>query len=132
MEIKTGALLRVVKATRMSVRMAKDLQALMVDKTRTWADEVSGLLADALFEISGEELTPEKSFNESVAMMMLKSDMSDASVADGIMLKNRIQNMHLKQDEVQQPKPQTISKEEFQRMYVQSGGYQYTPEGEFK
>lgn len=38
MEIKEVAILRVVKATRMSMRMAKDMQALMVDKARTWAD----------------------------------------------------------------------------------------------
>lgn len=132
MEIKEVAILRVVKAARMSMRMAKDMQVLMVDKARTLADEVSGLLADALFEISGEELSPEKSFEQSTVMMMLKSDMSDSSVADGIMLKNRIHNMISKMDEVKQPKPQIISKEAGQRMYVQSGGYQYTPEGEFR
>ena len=128
MEISKDALLRVVKATRISMRISEDLRKLMVENTRTWADEVTGQLTDALFELSGEKLPPEKNFDDSMIMLMLKGDMSDGSVADGIMLKNRIQEMLSRSDEIQQPKPQTMNKEEVQRMYVQSGGYQFRGE----
>lgn len=130
MEISRDALMRVVKATRMSMNLAEAIQRLMLDKSsRTFADEIAGFLKDALFITIGESET--KNFDDSMTMRLLTSDMSDGAVADYIIMMNKIRK-HIDTEEVQQPKPQTMSKESVQRMYVQSGGYQYTPEGEFR
>lgn len=130
MEISRDALMRVVKATRMSMSLAEAIQRLMLDKSsRTFADEIAGFLKDALFITIGESET--KNFDDSMTMRLLTSDMSDGAVADYIIMMHKIRK-HIDPEEVQQPKPQIMNKESVQRMYVQSGGYQYTPEGEFR
>lgn len=130
MEISRDALMRIVKATRMSISLAEAIQRLMLDKSsRTFADEIAGFLKDALFITIGESET--KNFNDSMTTRLLTSDMSDCAVADYIIMMNKIRK-HTETEEVKQPKPQIASKESMQRMYVQSGGYQYTPEGEFR
>lgn len=130
MELSRDALLRVVKATRMTMKMAEDMQKLLLDKnSRTFADEIAGFLKDALFITIGE--TETKNFDDSMTMRLLTSDMSDGAVADYIIMMHKLRK-HIEPEEVQQPKPQIASKESMQRMYVQSGGYQYTPEGEFR
>lgn len=137
MEIKRDALVRVVKAARLSLKMADAMQLFMIDK-RPWtvADEISGHLKDALFIILGEHALHEKSFDESMTMRLLTSDMSDGAVADYIIMMQNIQK-HIEPELaapniVQQPKPQIMSKEEFRKLKDQNGGYCYTPEGEWK
>ena len=132
MEISRDALLLVIKATRMSMKMTEAMEAFMIDK-KSWtlADEVSAHLKDALFITIGEPENVEKNFEDSMTVRLLTSDMSDGAVADYIIMMNKIRK-HIEQEEVQQPKPQIASKESMQKMYVQSGGYQYTPEGEFR
>lgn len=133
MEITRDAILRVVKAARMSKNVAESLQQIMVDKkSRSWADEVFGQLSDALFIMIDDRVKAGENFDDSMTMKILNSDMSDGAVADTVITLNRLRNRIQGNEEVHQPKPQIISKEAGQRMYVQSCGYQYTPEGEFR
>ena len=132
MEISRDALLRVVKAARMAIKAAETMQSLMVEKGGwTWADEIAGQLLDSLFKMSGEQLAVGKDFNkDSMTMRLLTGDMTDGAVADWFIMMSKIRNK-ITEETVNQPKPQIVSKEDEQRMYVQSGGYKYTPEGEW-
>ena len=130
MEMKRDALVRVVKAARLSIKMAEAMDAFMIDKNVwTLADEISAHLKDALFTILGE--VEVNNFNDTMTMRLLTSDMSDEAVADYIIMMHNIRK-HIGSDEVQQPKPQIMSKEEFRKMKDQNGGYCYTPEGEWE
>lgn len=122
MEITRDALVRVVKAARISMRMAEDMQKLFQKPTWTCADECAGFLKDALYMILGET----DGLENSRTMLLLQSDMSDEAVADAILLTDRV-NQHIKA-----PAPNTITPEEMHRFYQQNGGYCYTPEGEFR
>lgn len=132
MEITKDALLRIVKTARLAMNAAETMQKLMVNSGGwTWADEISGQLVDSLFILSGEHLAAGKDFNnDSMTMRLLTSDMTDNAVADWFIMINKIRRKFTDED-VKQPKPKIVSKEEEQRMYVQSGGYKYTPEGEW-
>ena len=123
MEISRDALMRVVKATRMANRLAKDTQAmLMVKCTETVADIIADLLADCLFEFIDEDFGPEKDFcNESVTMKLIESELSDSEVTDYILHRAEL------------PKPVIRDLDETRMMFEKNGGYQYaeTPEGEW-
>ena len=54
MEISREALLLVIKATRTAMRMAEDMQRMVLGKGETTADQIAGYLEDALLIISGE------------------------------------------------------------------------------
>lgn len=142
MEITRDALLRVVKSARLAMKTAETIQDLMMEKGRwTMADEIAGLLSDALFRMSGEELAAGKDFNkDSMTMRLLKGDMSDGAVADWFMMMSRIRDRisgELVADKmvvgesVTQPKPHTTTTGETYELYLRNGGYHYTPEGEF-
>ena len=131
MDIQKDALLRVVKATRASIRLAKTMQNLLVDTNSwTWADEISGQLCDALFELSGEKLESGQDFlKDSMTMKILKGDMDDESVTEWILLKDRIrQRLDGNFNYVPQPKPNIFSAEEMNELFRKNGGYS-TPEG---
>ena len=136
MEIERGTLTQIVAAARMSMKLAEAIEMLLVDKNAmSIADEISATLQDALFEISKETLDAKKNFaTDSMTMRLLNGDMSNGAVADFFFMMDKIRRNHLapQEEEVKQPAPQTMSKEEFRRMYVQNGGYSHsTPEGEF-
>lgn len=133
MEIKKDALLRVVKATRMSMRMAECMKGLLADENAwTTADMIAGFLKDALFCIAGEELTVGENFLEnSMTMRLLTGDMDDESVTDWFIMMDNIRNRHLKPQGEELPKPQTMSKEDMRSLYQKNGGYM-TPEGDWK
>lgn len=132
MDIQKGALLRVVKATRASIRLAENMNKLMVDKSWSWADEIAGQLTDALFEISGEKLESGQDFyKDSATMMVLTGDMSDEGVTDWFIMKDKIRNRLDGKAEVQMPKPNTMSPEKMKELYQQNGGY-CSPEGDWK
>lgn len=133
MEISRDALLRVVKAARAAIRLAETMNKLMVDgKAWTWADEIAGQLADALFEISGEKLeSGQDFFKDSATMMVLTGDMSDEGVTDWFIMKDRIRNRLDGKVEVQMPKPNICTTAEIFKMFNENGGYQ-SPEGEWK
>ena len=122
-------LLKLVKATRMADRLAQDAKCMLLDrKGWTVIDEISGMLCDVLFDISGDQLEPGEDFiNDSMTMMMIRSNLSDGLVRDMIC------RMSECRDRVEQPKPNLISKEAFDRMYEQNGGYRCreSPEGEW-
>lgn len=115
------ALLRVIKATRMSLRLAEDTRKLLInEKAQTVPDCIAGFLTDALFYFCGERLTSKQDFNrDSQTMKLLTSDLSDGEVTDKFLAM------------VQQPKPTLISKEEFRELYEKNGGYM-TPEGDWQ
>ena len=106
-------ILRIVKATRMAIWLAEDMQKLLLESNRqTWADEIAGQLADALFLISGEKLSPKQDFmKDSKTMRLLKSIRSDSVVADEFF------------QMANQPAPNTIETEAFNALYERNGGY---------
>ena len=131
MEISKDALLRVVKATRTSMRQAKAMQMLISEeKTWTTADTISGLLLDALFEMSGEKLDLKQDFKDSNTMRLFTGDMSDEGVTDWLIMMDNIRRNHMPQEDVRQPKPQTMEKKEVRKLFKENGGYQ-SPEGEW-
>lgn len=134
MEISKDALLRIVRAARLSIKVAETVNGFMFGEGKPWsiADQIVGDLEDAIYEMLGEKSDPKSSFSESMTMRLLTGDLSDEAITDYIITLNRLRKRTQGIEEVQQPKPQIISKEAGKRMYVQSGGYQYTPEGEFK
>ena len=133
MDIQRDALLCVVKAARASIRLAKNMNKLMVDgKCWSWADEIAGQLADALFEISGEKLeSGQDFFKDSATMMVLTGDMSDEGVTDWFIMKDRIRNRLDGKAEVHMPKPNVMSPEKVKELYQKNGGY-CSPEGDWK
>ena len=124
MEISRTALLNLVKAARMSDRLAQDTKALLLRKEEwTVADEISGFLADVLFEISGERLLCNQDFmNDSQTMTLIRSDLSDNEVADRFEETFRSIENH---------PPVLMEREQMRNLVKKNGGYMYTPEGEF-
>jgi len=129
MEIERDALLQVVKATRMALRLAESTQKLFLDKA-PWsvADEISGQLADALFKVSHDKA--DRPFGDSTTMRLLKGDLSDEAVTDWFYMMYRIDKRLNQQEEPVLPKPQTMNKEDVRTMYNANGGYM-SPEGEW-
>ncbi len=107
------ALLRVVKAARMSLKLAEDTKKLLVnERQQTWADEIAGLLSDALFHFSGDYIGPKQDFErDSRTMNLLRSNLSDGAVTEEFIAM------------VQQPRPVFTSPEEFKDLYHRNGGY---------
>ena len=128
MEINKDALLRVVKAARMSMKLAEDMRPLLINaKGQTWADEISGQLIDSLFILSRETLKPGQSFYESNTMLMLNSENSDGTVTDWFIMMDKIRK-HISEpeQEVQQPAPQIMNPDEIDELRKTSGGYPRT------
>ena len=128
MEISRDAMLRVVKAARMADKLAQDTKALLMDRNGwTVADEISGFLDDALFNMIGEKLEPGQDFaNDSVTMMLIRSKLSDAEVTDEFI-------SIAEENKPKLPKPNLVSRDEFNAMVRKFGGYKAeTPEGEWQ
>lgn len=136
MEINRDAMMRVVKAARAAMRMAENMRPLMVDqKGSTWADEIYGFLADALFIMSGEVLKAGQSFDDSNTIRILQSDMDDRACADWFIMMDKIRQLVSKpendeqkriydpNDIVRQPAPQIMEAGEFEKVRDQNGGY---------
>ena len=119
MEVSMNVLLKLVKATRMADRLAQDAKCMLPDrKGWTMIDEISGILCDVLFDISGEQLEPKEDFvNDSNTMYLIRSRLSDEIVRDIFCRMSECRDL------VEQPEPNLISKEEFDRMYERNGGY---------
>lgn len=131
MEIGREAVKPIVKAARMAMRLADDLHPILMEKHgQTWADEIWGQLADALFIMSNEKLAPGQNFNESNTMLMLKSDNSDGAVADWFIMMDKIRKRVSELEEVQQPKPQIMEADEVEKLRKQNGGVQYVWDAE--
>ena len=132
MEITRDELLRVVKATRMAMRLAEATQKLFVDKG-SWsiADEIAGQLKEALFRMSNDRNNGD--FNDTMTMRLLTGDLNDEAVADWFLLMHRLDERRhrIEQEEAKQPKPQTMTSDEVRKMYDRCGGY-ISPEGEWK
>lgn len=129
MVITRDALLRVIKAARMSIALADDMRKLLVNEHGcTVADEISGFLNDALFYFCGERLTSDQDFkHDSATMQLLTSSLSDEDVLDEFIQIYETTWM---------PAPQLMEKEEFRKLFKVNGGYMRmpvsTPEGERK
>lgn len=139
MEVSRDALMLIVKATRASMKQAEIMQELLPEKNIcTWLDYIAGFLQDALFNLSGEELTVGQTFDESSTKRLLTGDMSDEAVADWLIMMDNIRRKHLPQEEVQQPAPHLFSREEMKDCVKKNGGYMQewverkSPEGEWK
>ena len=132
MEISRDALLRVVKSARFAYRMAGDIQKLMTEKTWTVADSIFGELADAIYDMLNEKGTVNE-FMTSTTYRLLTGDLSDEAVTDFIIMKSRLEHRvrEMKNENVDLPSPQIMSKEQFDELYKKNGGYKSTPEGEF-
>ena len=132
MNIQKDALLQIVKAARLSIKLAENMKAMMMEENSwTVADVIAGHLEDALFFLSGEKLAMGEDFMEkSTTMRLLTGDLSDESVCNWLFMMDSIRKKHLTTPEVQQPKPQTMSKEDVHDLYRMNGGYM-SPEGEW-
>ena len=135
MEIERDALLRVVKATRMAMKLAEDTQKLFMDNGQwTVADEIAGRLQDALFQMSHDKA--DCPFNKSTTMQVLTSGLDDEAATDWFRMMYRMsERLHgmEPEKEPEQPKPQTIKQEDAYEMYLQNGGYKAPiPEDERK
>lgn len=109
-------LLGVVKATRISARLAENLQGILpASQKGTLADDVFGLLADVLYKFGGERLAAVDSFDMSETSKLLKSELSDEEVVQ------RFMDMPY----VIMPKPNLVSREEFEKNYSENGGYKF-------
>ena len=133
MEISRDALLRVVRASRLAYRMAGDIQKLMTEKTWTVADSIFGELADAIYDMLNEKGTVNE-FMTSTTYRLLTGDLSDEAVTDFIIMKSRLEHRvrEMKNENVDLPAPQIMSKEQWEELYKKNGGYKSTPEGEFR
>lgn len=122
MEEIRDALLRMYRSARLARKLAKAM-----DDYDTPYHEIYGDLADAIYYLIGEHIEP---FSESVTHCVLSSDILLEERAVSILYYIFKQN-HPGQETVEQPKPNTISKEGMQKMYATNGGYM-TPEGDWK
>ena len=124
MEIQRDALLRIVKATRSAMALAETMQKLMLGTGQyTIADDISGFLQDALYKISGEQLSVGRNYvDDSTTHRLLTGDMSDEAVTDWFIMMDKIRN-RIAADETTQPKPKTISRDNFRELFRKNGGY---------
>ena len=118
MEISKDALMRVVKAARVSLRLAEDMSKLLVDKTASWADMVSWYLEDALCTMVGESVEQDGDFlKDSQTIKILNSQkMSDDEVTDALI------DMY-RQNCPEQPKPHFINRDEMRKQAEAGCGY---------
>lgn len=126
MEITRDAIMRVVKAARTAQKLADDIRKLTNDfRSVNVGDDIAGLLADALNMINGEKQGITDEFSDSRTYTWLfRSAMSDGEVTDEFIRMARENGPKI-------PKPNLISREQFDEMMKSSGGYRYTPEGEW-
>lgn len=143
MEISKDALLRVVKATRTSIRVAETMQGLLTGKHETYVDHISDALVDVLFEISGEKNTADRCVLDSQTMNLLKSDYTDETVMHLIVgMRERRKNQGLLNADGQtetvgrheaayfvQPVPKFPNRQEM-RKHAEAGCGYMAPEGE--
>lgn len=122
MEISGYALLTLVKAARMSLKLAEDMRALMEDShQRSTADEIAGLLTDALYDLSGEQQGVGDAFDESETMRLLTGCFCDAEVA------RRLEKM-AKDAGVQDEEERPVCYEKRNPPETVNGGYQWKGE----
>lgn len=128
------AVLRVVRASRRAMRLSKILEGLYVGKGDNLADEIFGDLSGALFNFIHEKLTPEQRFDtDSTTMRILTGDLNDEAAADAFIMFARIhEKLHAEPKEAEQPKPQTMTKEELETFFNQNRDHGYQPGGERK
>lgn len=127
MEISRDALMRVVKATRVSLRLAKDIDKLLIDHVgSTWANFIAEQLADALYEFGGEVLENSQDFMKDSRTIALLTDpvLSDDEVTVGFMGMYRMNHP-------EQPKPCFINRDEMRRKANAGHGYMM-PDGDWK
>lgn len=127
MEISRDALLRIVKAARAAIRLAEDVNKLLISQGRdTWADFIEGELAEALYNFGGEKLEPQQDFIRDSQTMSLLTDpeLSDGEVTVAFVGMYRANHP-------EQPKPHFISLDEMQKRV--NAGYGYSaPEVKLK
>lgn len=125
MEISRDSILRVIKATRMSLSMADDMRKLMVNpKGRTFADVIAGFLSDAVFTFCGEKLRIGQDFFDSRTMKIL----TDKRAGDDEALRE-IMRIY-RDNHPEQPKPHFTDREEMKKQAAQGCGYM-APEGDW-
>ena len=119
MEITRDALLRVVKAARAAIRLAEDMNKLLISQgSYSWADFIEGELADALCNFGGEKLEPNQDFIRDSQTMALLTDpeLSDEEVTVAFIGMYRANHP-------EQPKPHFINRDEMQKQADSGCGY---------
>lgn len=127
MEISRDVLFRLVKVTRKSLKLADDVNNLLIIRTHTTvADNISGQLLDVLFYLSGEKLGYKQNFlTDASVCKLLKSNMTDDDVTDEI--------ISLAEKNRPDQTPEIFSREEMKEQFSVNGGYMFTtPEGDWK
>lgn len=119
MEISRDALLRIVKAARAAIRLAEDVNKLLIGQGRdTWADFIEGELTEALCSFGGEVLEPHQDFIRDSQTMALLTDpeLSDGEVTAAFVGMYRANHP-------EQPKPHFINRDEMQKQVRAGYGY---------
>ena len=131
MEVERDALLRIVKATRLAMKLAEDTRKLMVEECTTVADRIAGDLEDALFDMIHDKNPGD--FKDSTTDKLLNGPIDDEGVTDTFIMFYKVNERmdRIMQGEAEQPKPQVASEDDFLKMYKKNGGYM-TPEGDWK
>jgi hypothetical protein len=136
LEISKSALLKLVRAARMSLRLADDMKKLTENGNGlTVADNISGELNDALSLIVGERLSPEQDYlKDSFVLRFLKSNMGDGQVMQAFCAAIAWDEARgAEGEEVRQPAPVITERRRMRQMVRENGGYLHeTPEGEWK
>ena len=125
MEISRDALSRVIKAARMAHDMAETIREMTCGTCRNKADDISGILEDALFDMNGEKLGVKDDFSESKTYQWLFGCSVPEDRIAGEFIRMAEEN------KPKQPKPNLINRDQFNAMLKRAGGYS-TPEGEWK
>lgn len=102
-----------VKAARLSGKLAEALRKMLAGNGNQWtvADEINGLITDAIVRLSGE--ADKDSFDTYETVKLIKSEMSDEETAEAL---TKMQTESL-------PKPHLTEPETFEENYRKNGGY---------
>lgn len=121
MEISRDALLRVVKATRASLRLTEDVRkALNLGKSRSVLDDISGALTDALFILCRERLRSDQNFlKDSEVYALLTCAYSDVDVTESLI------NYYWTPERPVQPKPHFIDQKKMEEQAKAGCGYKF-------
>lgn len=125
MEVGKDAILRVVKAARIAMKISAGVRMMSGADDTNQADVVFGLLADALYDvIDGKEMKVGEDFGDSeVVRLMENTELSESETTDDLL-------KLYEQNHPAMPKPNLVSRDKLNEM-LGNCGYRPTAEGEW-
>lgn len=117
------ALLRMIRTAMFLKKMSEAYTTLGLDNNPH--HEAYGDMLDAIYYLIGEHM---EEFDKSVTYLAATAPFLTDERRAELLLSEYIRNH---QEQVQQPKPNTMERSEFRKMVKKNGGYQ-TPEGDWQ